>query len=191
MSAMPSPDKNEPNKITWSHVVGWNYTRHEQREFTCSAVQYGRQRYGSFSKTRPPVSFVMSKFQKQNLVKVPFHFVSQQKTRSSAVVFNAALAVRPFLALLPNPVGSTAKTSLLCIRFYECILFVHLWELCKQNSQEKHLLALFGGVIRRHDGILAGFLWSEVTLPHRKPINGLVLRSFCFLTNQRKVQILD
>ena len=41
-------------------------------------------------------SFVMSKFQKQNLVKVPFHFVSQQKTRSSAAVFDVALAVRPF-----------------------------------------------------------------------------------------------
>ena len=27
---------------------------------------------GLFCKTRPPVSFVMSKFQKQNLVKVPF-----------------------------------------------------------------------------------------------------------------------
>ena len=26
---------------------------------------------------------------------------------------------------------------------------------------------------------------------HRKPINGLVLSTFCFLTNQRKVQILD
>ena len=37
----------------------------------------------------------MSKFQKQNLVKVPFHFVSQQKTRSSAVVFDVASAVRP------------------------------------------------------------------------------------------------
>ena len=37
----------------------------------------------------------MSKFQKQNLVKVPFHFVSQRKTRSSAAVFDVALAVRP------------------------------------------------------------------------------------------------
>ena len=37
---------------------------------------------------------VMSKFQKQSLVKAPFHFVSQQKTRSSAAVF-VALAVRP------------------------------------------------------------------------------------------------
>ena len=72
MSPMPSPDKNEPSKITGSRVVSGNYTRHEQREFTCSAVQYGRQKYGLFCKTRPPVSFVMSKFQKQNLVKVPF-----------------------------------------------------------------------------------------------------------------------
>ena len=72
------------------------YITHEQREFTCSAVQYGRQKYGLFCKTRPPVSFVMSKFQKQNFVKVLFHFVSQQKTRSSAVVFDVALAVRPF-----------------------------------------------------------------------------------------------
>ena len=95
MSAMPSPDKNEPSTITGSRFVGGNYSRHEQREFTCSAVQHGRQIYGLFSKTRPPVSFVMSKFQKQNLVKVPFQFVSQQKTRSSAVVFDVALAVRP------------------------------------------------------------------------------------------------
>ena len=85
---MPSPDKNEPNTITGSRLMGGNYTRYEQREFTCTAVQYGRQK-------RPPVSFVISKFQKQNLVKVPFHFVSQQKTKSSAVVFDVALAVRP------------------------------------------------------------------------------------------------
>ena len=90
---MPSLDKNETNKITGSRVV---YTRHEQCEFTCSAVQYGRQKYGLFCKTYPPVSFVMSKFQKHNLVKVPFHFVGQQKTRSSAAVFDVALAVRPF-----------------------------------------------------------------------------------------------
>ena len=75
--------------------MGGNYTRHEQREFTCSAVQYGRQKYVLFCKTCPPVSFVMSKFQKQNLAKAPFHFESQQKTRSSAVVFDMALAVRP------------------------------------------------------------------------------------------------
>ena len=131
MSVMPSPDKNEPSKITGSCVVGGNYTRHEQREFTCSAVQYGRQKYGLFCKTRPPVSFVMSKFQKQNLVKVPFHFVSQQKTRSSAVVFDVALAARPirnntfevnwYIALLPNSVGSTAETSLA----WHAILWMH------------------------------------------------------------------
>ena len=93
---MPSPDKNEPSKITGSRVVCGNYTRHEQCEFTCNAAQYGRQKHGLFCKTRPPVSFVMSKFQKQNLVKAPFHFVSQQKTRSSAAVCDVALAVRPF-----------------------------------------------------------------------------------------------
>ena len=118
MSAMSSPDKNEPSTITGSRFVGGNYTR----EFTCSAVQYDRQKYGLFCKTRPPLSFVMSKFQKQNLVKVPFHFVSQQKTRSSAVVSDVALAVRPirnntfeinwYVALLLNPVDSTAKKSL-------------------------------------------------------------------------------
>ena len=32
---------------------------------------------------------------------------------------------------------------------------------------------------------------SHFPLPHGKPINGLVLSTFCFLTNQRKVQILD
>ena len=78
---MPSPDKNEPSRITGSRVMGGNYTRHEQLEFICSAVKYGRQKYGLFCKTRPPVSFVMSKFQKQNLVKVPFHFASQQKNK--------------------------------------------------------------------------------------------------------------
>ena len=92
---MPSPDKNEPSTITGSRLMGGNYPRHEQHEFTCGVVQYGRQKYGLFCKTRPPFSFVMSKFQKQNLVKVPFHFVSQQKTESSAVVFDVALDVRP------------------------------------------------------------------------------------------------
>ena len=95
MSAMPSPNKNEPSTITGSRSVGGNYTKHEQHEFTCNAVQYGRQKYGLFCKTRPPISFVISKFQKQKLVKAPFHFVSQQKTRSSAVVFDVTLAVRP------------------------------------------------------------------------------------------------
>ena len=47
---MPSPDKNKPNTITGSRFVGGNYTRHEQRELTCSAVQYGRQKYGLFCK---------------------------------------------------------------------------------------------------------------------------------------------
>ena len=57
-----------------------------------------------------------------HLVKVLFHVVSQQKTRSSGVVFDVALAVRPirnntfrinwYIALFPNPVGSTAKASL-------------------------------------------------------------------------------
>ena len=69
---MTSPENNEPSTITGSRFVSENYTRHEQCEFICSAVQYDRQKYGLFCKTRPPVSFVMSKFQKQNLVKVPF-----------------------------------------------------------------------------------------------------------------------
>ena len=46
------------------------------------------EKYGLFCKIRPPVSFVMIKFQKQNLVKIPFYFVSQQKTRRSEVVFD-------------------------------------------------------------------------------------------------------
>ena len=68
MSAMPSPDKNEPSRITGSSFMGGNYTRHKQREFTVSAVQYGRQKDGLFCKTHTPVSFVMSKKQnkKQN-----------------------------------------------------------------------------------------------------------------------------
>ena len=39
---MPAPDKSEPSRITGSHFVGGNYTRHEQREFTVNlhAVMY-------------------------------------------------------------------------------------------------------------------------------------------------------
>ena len=98
---MPFPDKNEPSRITGSCLVGGNYTRHEQR---CCTVR-PKNKYGLLCKTHPPVLFVMSKFQKQNkkcylcvaclFVKVPFDFVSQQKTRSSAEVFDVALAVRP------------------------------------------------------------------------------------------------
>ena len=89
MSAMPSPDKNEPSRITGSRVVGGNL--HKARTawiYMQLCRKVGRQKYGLFRKTRPPVSFVMSKFQKQNLVKEPFHFVSQQKTKSSALVFD-------------------------------------------------------------------------------------------------------
>ena len=69
---MSSPDKNEPSTITGSRFVGGN--------ITCNAVQYDRQKYdGLFCKTRPPVSFVMSKFQKQNLVKVPFTLQANKK----------------------------------------------------------------------------------------------------------------
>ena len=81
---MSSPDKNESSTITGSRFVGGNITQGtnltEQREFTCNAVQYDRQKYdGLFCKTRPPVSFVMSKFQKQNLVKVPFTLQANKK----------------------------------------------------------------------------------------------------------------
>ena len=92
---MPSPDKNEPSTITGSRFVGGNYTRHEQREFTCGAVQYDRQKYGLFCKTHPPVSFVMSKVSEAELGEGNVHFVSQQKARSSEVVFDVALAVWP------------------------------------------------------------------------------------------------
>ena len=59
---MSSLDKNEPSTITGSRFVGGNI-----------------QKYGLFCKTRPPVSFVMSKFQKQNLVKVPFTLQANKK----------------------------------------------------------------------------------------------------------------
>ena len=103
MSAMPSPDKNEPSKITGSRVVGGNYTRHEQREFTWSAAQYGRQKYRLFCKTRPPVSFVMSKFQKHT---VPLCKPTKNKE---------------FCGGLWCGVGCTAKTSLQ----WHTILWMH------------------------------------------------------------------
>ena len=51
-----------PEVASWAGIT--QGTNIEQREFTCSAVQYDRQMYGLFCKTRPPVSLVMSKFQK-------------------------------------------------------------------------------------------------------------------------------
>ena len=145
-----------------------------------------------FCKTRPPVSFVMSKFQKQNLVKVPFHFVSQQKTRSSTVVFDVASAVRPiqnntfeinwYTALSPNPIGITAKTSLP----WHTILWIH--SIC---STLKALWTKLSGEPFKSDIMMEFISSGDVTLPHRKPINGLVLSTFCLLTNQIKVQILD
>ena len=81
-----------------SPVASWAGITQGTNSVNLHAVLYSttdRIKYGLFCKTRPPVLFVMSKFQKQNLVKVPFHFVSQQKTRSSAGVFDVALAVRP------------------------------------------------------------------------------------------------
>ena len=108
------------NKAQLPEVASWAGILHETRTAWI---------YMQCCTVRPPVSFVMSKFLKQNLVKAPFHLVSQQKTRSSAVVFD--------VALLANPVGSTAKTSLPWHTI--CILFVHLWELCEQNPKEKHL----------------------------------------------------
>ena len=135
---MPSPDKNEPSIITGSRFLGGNDTRHKQREFTCSAVLYGRQIYGLFSKTRPPVSFVMSKFQKQNLVKVPFYFVSQKKKQG---VLRWFLMWRwlygPYETTLLKLLTDIWRSCLIPpvarrkhlshgIRFFRCILFVHL-----------------------------------------------------------------
>ena len=57
-------DKNESIRITGSRFVGGNQTRHEQREFTYSAAQNGRAKYGLFCKTRPPVSIVNEQVQK-------------------------------------------------------------------------------------------------------------------------------
>ena len=92
MSAMPSP------------VASWAGITQGTNSVNSHAVLYSMadKNMVYFCKTRPPVSFVMSKFQKQNLVKAPFHFVSQQKTRSSAVVFDVALAVRPILLKLTD-----------------------------------------------------------------------------------------
>ena len=86
------------NQAKLPEVASWAGITQGMNSVNLHAVLYSMadKKYDLFCKTRPPVSFVMSKFQKQNLVKVPFHFVSQQKTRSSAVGFDVALAVRPF-----------------------------------------------------------------------------------------------
>ena len=86
------------NQAKLLEVASWAGITQGTNSVNLHVVLYStaNQKYGLFCKTRPPVSFVMSKFQKQNLVRVPFYFVSQQKTRSSAAVFDVALAVRPF-----------------------------------------------------------------------------------------------
>ena len=174
-------------------------------------------KYGLVCKTRPPVSFVKSKFQKQNLLVVPFHFVSQQKTRSSTVVFDVALAVRPirnntfeinwYVVPLPNPVGSTAKTS----PSWHTILWMHsissslraLWTKLSREAFttvfvdriEIHQSQPDSMTKKRLQGHASGYNWwisirsVNNTEDWRKFCS--VLSTFCFLTNQRKVQILD
>ena len=159
----------------------------------------------------------MSKFQKQNLVKVPFHSVSQQKTASSAVVFDVALAVRPirnntfeinwYVALLLNPVDSTSKTSLP----WHTILWIHsscsslraLWTKLSREAFttvfvdriEIHQSQPDSMTKKRLQGHTSGCNWwisirsVNNTEDWRKFCS--VLSTFCFLTNQRKVQILD
>ena len=123
-----------------SAVVGGNYARHEQREFTYSAVQYDRQKYGLFCKPRPPVSFVISKFQKHT---VPLCKPTKNKVFCGGL--RCGIGCMALLKLIDIErsclIPSVARPKHLShgIRFYECILFVHLWELCEQNFQEKHL----------------------------------------------------
>ena len=86
------------NQAKLPEVTSWAGITQGMNSVNLHAVLYSMadKKYGLFFKTYPPVSFVMSKFQKQNLVKVPFHFVSQQKTKSSAAVFDVVLAYGPF-----------------------------------------------------------------------------------------------
>ena len=90
MSAMPSADKNQ-NQAKLPEVASWAGITQGTNSVNLHAVLYS-------TADKNMVYFVnaMSKFQKQNLVKIPFHFVSQQKTRSFTAVFDVALAVRPF-----------------------------------------------------------------------------------------------
>ena len=60
------------NLAQLSEVASWAGITQGTNSVNLHAVLYDRQKYGLFCKARPPVSFVMSKFQKQNLVKVPF-----------------------------------------------------------------------------------------------------------------------
>ena len=56
------------NQTQLREVASWAAITQGTNSVNLHAVQYGEQKYGLFCKTRPPVSFVMSKFQKQNLV---------------------------------------------------------------------------------------------------------------------------
>ena len=181
MSVLPSPDKNEPSKITRSRVVGGNYTRHKQCEFTCSAVKYGRQKYGLFCKTRLPVSFIMSKFQKQNLVKVPFHFVSQQKQGVLRRFLMWRWLYGPFeinwyIALLPNPVGSTAKTS----RPWHTILWMH--SIC--SSLRTLWTKLSGEAFKADKNLLSSLASSDVMMEFVSSRDFFDRKSHCHTGNQ-------
>ena len=133
------------------------------------------------------------------LVKVPFLFVSQQK---ATVVFDVALAVLPiwnntfginwYIALLPNPVGSTTKIYLPWHTFLWrrsiCLSLRVLWtklsrEAFKANKNSLSWLASSDAISSRDF-----FDWKSHC--HTGNQSWLSSKYLLFLTNQRKVQIL-
>ena len=117
-----------------------------------------------FCKTRPPVSFVMSKFLMWRWLYGPFE-------------------IYWYIALLPNPIGSTAKTSLP----WHTIPWMHF--IC--SSLRALWTKLSREAFKADENSLSSLASSDVMMNTSARGISLVLSTFCFLTNQSKVQILD
>ena len=125
----------------------------------------------------------MSKFQKQNLVKVPFHFVSQQKNKEFCGGFWCGVGctallklINWYIALLPNPVGSTVKTSLL----RHTILWMH--SIC--SSLRDLWTKLAGEAFKADQNSLSLLASSDVTMEFISSQDFFDRKSHCHTGNQ-------
>ena len=176
MSAIPSPDKNEPSTIYRKSLHGREL--HKACEFTCSTVQYGRQKYGLFCKTRPPVSFVMS-----TLGEGTIPLCKPTKNKESCGGFwcgigCAAHTKQHFwnIVLLPNPISSTAKTSLP----WHTTLWMHsicsslraLWTKLSGEAfkADKNSLSLLASSDVMMEFVSSRDFFDRKSLAHRKPM---------------------
>ena len=150
----------------------------------------------------------MSKFQNQNKKCYPLRLACKStallcKPTKKKVVFDLALAVLPiwnntfginwYIVLLPNSVGSTTKTYLpwhtILWKHYICSYLRVLWtklprEAFKADRNSRSSLS-------SSDPISSRDFFDRKSHSHTDNQSWLSSNCFLFLTNQRKVQILD